>query len=157
MINRAFVSLFREKELCFVKRMLYIFWQCTWGLPQTLIGLVVYLCHLRSRHGSFHGAVVSEWKHPSGLSFGLFLFVEEGMLDCRPLLVHEYGHALQSLVLGPLYPFVISIPSALWFLLPCCRKYRKRRRVSYYSFYTERWAEVWGERVCKEPSMGGRK
>lgn len=140
-----------------MRRLLYTFWQCTWGLPQTLVGFVVWLFHRHTGHCCFHHAVVSEWKHPSGVSFGLFLFVKEGTLDCRPLLVHEYGHALQSLMLGPLYLFVISIPSALWFTLPCFRRYREKHGISYYDFYTERWAEAWGEWLCKEPSMGNRK
>ena len=147
--HRAFVS-FSGKELYAVRRLLYVFWQCTWGLPQTLLGLVVWLFHRNSGHCCFHSAVVSEWKHASGVSLGLFLFVEKGCLGCRPFLVHEYGHALQSLVLGPLYLPVVAIPSALWFSLPCLRRYREKQGISYYAFYTERWADAWGEWFCRE-------
>lgn len=139
-----------------MKQILYIFWQCTWGLPQTLVGLAVFLFHLKSKRCTFHNALVTEWKSQSGVSLGLFLFIQEGTLDCRPLMVHEYGHALQSLVLGPLYLPVVALPSALWFGLPVLRKYRRRHHISYYSFYTERWADVWGERICGESSMGPR-
>lgn len=139
-----------------MKRFLYIFWQCTWGLPQTLVGLAVFLFHLHGKRCAFHHAVVTEWKTRSGVSLGLFLFMEEGTLEYRPLLVHEYGHALQSLVLGPLYLPVVALPSAIWFGLPALRKYRREHGVSYYSFYTERWADAWGEWLCGENSIGNR-
>ncbi len=136
-----------------MKKVLYILLQCTWGLPQTLIGAVVFLFHLHSRHSLYHGAVVSCWKRRYSASMGLFLFLSERDADCRPLLVHEYGHTLQSLLLGPLYLPAAAIPSMLWMLLPPCRKLRQKRHISYYSFYTERWANSWGEKTCKEPSI----
>lgn len=41
----------------------------------------------------------------------------------QTLLVHEYGHTIQSMILGPLYLIVIGIPSTLWgFLMGKKRK-----------------------------------
>ena len=85
---------------------------------------------------------------------GCFIFMDERALRDRPLLVHEYGHTIQSALLGWLYLPVIVLPSVLWFSLPALRRYRKKHRRSYYAFYTERWANRLGERVCREPSMG---
>ena len=133
-----------------MKRFLCILLQCTWGLPQTLVGAAVFLWHLRGRHTMYRGAVVSRWKLDYSASIGLFLFLSERDAENRPLLVHEYGHALQSLLLGPLYLPVIAIPSMLWMLLPSCRSYRRNTGVSYYSFYTERWANAWAEKICGE-------
>ena len=76
--------------------------------------------------------------------------------DCfhhERLLVHEYGHTVQNAVLGFLYLPVIVVPSVLWFSLPMMKQYRKRKQFSYYRFYTEKWANAWGEKVCKMPSM----
>ena len=41
--------------------MLYFLWQCTWGLPQTLLGLVELLFCVRCPHYRYHGALVTVW------------------------------------------------------------------------------------------------
>ena len=55
---------------------------------------------------------------------------------------HEYGHTLQSKILGPLYLFVIGLPSLIW--AGCFEDYRKENKISYYDFYTEKWADKLG-------------
>ena len=132
----------------------WIIWQVTWCLPQNAAGLVIWLAHCRARQFGFRYARVTAWQHRSCASMGCFIFMDERALRDRPLLVHEYGHTIQSAVLGWLYLPVIVLPSVLWFSLPALRRYRKKHRRSYYSFYTERWANHLGERVCREPSMG---
>ncbi len=117
---------------------LYALGQCTWGLVQTLAGLVVFLSCLGCRHVFRLGAVVTRWRRRDALSLGLFIFVPAGE-DPR-LLAHEYGHTLQSLALGPLYLPVIGLPS----LLRAAWRRGRRRGRSYYDFYTERWADRWG-------------
>lgn len=53
---------------------------------------------------------------------------------------HEAGHVLQSIILGPLYLFVIGIPSLTWAALHTwCKPVAKRW--AYEDFYTEAWAE----------------
>ena len=49
------------------------------------------------------------------------------------LLNHEYGHTLQSLILGPFYLIFVGAPSILWNRLPHFRRKRKRTGKSYYS------------------------
>ncbi len=61
--------------------------------------------------------------------------------------MHEYGHSIQSLVLGPLYFIIIGIPSALWANLG--RDFRKRNHVDYSAFYPEKYADRLGARVVK--------
>ncbi len=137
-----------------MRQFLYCLCQWTWGFPQTLLGAILWLGCRKNGQDRYHGAVVSYWDLRWSASVGMFLFIAKQDADCRRLWVHEYGHTLQSLVLGPLYLPVIGLPSMLWMLLPCCRKFRRRKRISYYSFYTERWADRFGERICREPSMG---
>ena len=60
------------------------------------------------------------------------------------LCVHEYGHTIQCLFLGPLYWLVIAIPSVIWCY--CFANYRKKHRVSYEALYCERWATAWGKK-----------
>ena len=69
------------------------------------------------------------------------------------LLVHEYGHTIQSLLLGPLYLIIMGIPSTLWGFLPAYQKLRSEKQVSYFSFFTEAWANALGERVTGKKSM----
>lgn len=144
---------------------LYRLVQCTWGLPQTLLGALVFLCHRRDPHRGYHGAIVTTWRGRSSVSLGMFVFVtaEPYFADklkathtreelASRLLVHEYGHTVQSLILGPLYLLLMGIPSTLWGFLPCCAAARRRGR-SYFDFFTESWANTLGERVTKQPSM----
>lgn len=71
----------------------------------------------------------------------------------KRLLVHEYGHTIQSLILGAIYLIVIGIPSTLWGFIPKLSKKRKDKQISYFSFFTEHWANRLGEKVTKEKSM----
>ncbi len=124
----------------------------TWGLPQTIVGAGVLLAAGRHRKRyPFRSAIVTEWKLSRGLSLGPFIFVPR---HCpRRLLVHEYGHTVQALILGPLYLPLIVIPSLVWAGTPALERRRRRRGMSYYAFYTERWANHLAERVCHERSM----
>lgn len=132
-----------------MRAILYGILQIFWGLPQTLLGFAVFLCFCRGKHYRYRGAVVTEWKKRCGLSLGLFLFVPEGDYG-KNFLVHEYGHTIQSLLLGPLYLLVIGIPSAVWCNLPWCVSCRRKKKRAYSEFYTERWANRLGEKKTGE-------
>lgn len=128
-------------------------WQAIWGLPQTLVGVALYLAPGRScKRGRFRSAFVREWKQDAGLSLGTFIFLPRG--STRPLLIHEYGHTVQSLLLGPLYLPVVVLPSLLWAGIPALRRLRARTRYSYYRFYTESWANRLTSRVTGERPVG---
>lgn len=124
----------------------------TWGLPQSALGAGVLLMAGRHcPHYRFRSAIVTEWRLRRGLSLGPFIFVPR---NCpHRLVVHEYGHTIQSLILGPLYLLIIVLPSLTWAGVPALERRRRRRGVSYYAFFTERWANALAERVCHEPSM----
>lgn len=149
-----------------MKKVLYILTQCTWGILQTLLGALVFLTHIRAPHFWYHGALVTRWADKSSVSIGMFVFVTdepyfyEKLQDrytmeelSRRLLVHEYGHTIQSLILGPLYLPLMGIPSTLWGFLPACNEKRKNEQISYFSFFTERWANALGEWATGETSM----
>ncbi|MBP3866239.1 MAG: hypothetical protein J6D25_00310 [Eggerthellaceae bacterium] len=142
-----------------MRSVLYAIVQLVWGLPQTLAGLFVLLIHRNRPHFRYRGAVVTTWKSRKALSLGPFVFMN-GSDDVatalesvdRPLLVHEYGHTIQSLFLGPLYLPAVGLPSAIWFNVPALSRMRSEKGVSYYGFYTERSANWLGERIAREPS-----
>ena len=123
---------------------LYRLLQCTWGLPQTLAGFLLYLRYRRSPHAAFHGAVHTRWPGKNGLSLGMFIFTPASGDDWDGGMVwHEYGHTFQSLLLGPLYLPVVGLPSVIW--CNCFREYRRRKQMPYAAFFTERWADRLGD------------
>jgi len=150
-------------------RFFFTLWQILWGLPQSLVGFFLFLYYRRRsrRHEIFHGAIVTPWPVRGSMSLGLFIFMSEhtgsfvrdhqvisGKDAERSVLVHEFGHSVQSLLLGPLFLPLVGLPSFLWANVPHLRKLRKERRISYFSIYPENWANRLGEWAAKEPSPG---
>lgn len=142
--------------------------QWIWGLPQTLVGAIVFLLNVNCRHFSYHGAVVTIWKSKSSLSLGMFIFISDDPfcyyqsykgkyseeVFSKMLLVHEYGHTIQSLIFGQVYLFAVGIPSMVWSFIPVFVKKRERDSISYFSVYPERWANHLGEKITGEASIG---
>lgn len=123
---------------------LYIILQCTWGIGQTLIGLVVFLVNIKCRHSFYKGCIATEWnKSDSGISLGLFIFASKGD---EPVKVHEYGHTFQSLVLGPFY-LIPGIISMCWGNLPYYRRLRREQGIPYTRCFVERHASRIGEKI----------
>ena len=134
-----------------MKVFLFRAWQWIWGLPQCVIGLILYIIHRKQPHFEYHGCLVTRWNVRGSLGVGMFLFVNAPHYDAEPgILVHEFGHAVQSAILGPLFLPVMGIPSFLWCNLTACRKLRKEKGVSYYRFYPESTANFLGKLVTKE-------
>lgn len=127
--------------------------QVVWGLPQTMVGAALF-CALRGwrRCGAFRSAIVTPWRLRAGLSLGMFVFVPHH--SPRALVLHEYGHTLQSLCLGPAYLPVVVVPSLVWAGLPRLERYRLRKGYSYYRFFTERWANLLVKRLTGEIPIG---
>lgn len=125
-------------------RILFYLLQFTWGLSVNIMGLLVFLCcRKRFRSEPFCNSIVTYLPgERGGLSLGIFLFLSAH--DTRHLRVHEYGHTIQCLFLGPLYWIVVLLPSALWYHF--FGAYRAKRRIPYDAFCCERWATAWGVR-----------
>lgn len=113
-----------------------------WQLPQVLVGASVwlYLYFLKKNKPEKGGVGVWYWSLFSGVSLsGWFIFINARAYVST--LKHERGHAKQSLMLGWLYLLVIGIPSFAW---AAARRYGFFIDRSYYSFYTEKWADKLG-------------
>ena len=136
-----------------LRRFLYVFWQWTWGLPQNLVGGALYLYYRLKgcSHFSYQGARVVIWTQKSGsMSMGHFLFMHPNWKPYNHrLLSHEYGHTIQSLILGPMYLPLVGVPSIIWAGLPAFERMRERTHRSYYSVYPENWANHFGDRFAK--------
>lgn len=124
-------------------------------LPQHILGAFVKnVCKAKSIT-TYKDATVYSWDMPGGMSLGKYIFVPfTGELitpagffiskrKAELLIKHEYGHTRQSEILGWFYLPVIGLPSLIWAL--CFVKYREKTGKSYYSFYTEKWADKLGE------------
>lgn len=122
--------------------MLYTLIQWTWGFLQTFLGAILYVLYRKYPHFRYHHAMVTVWNKPSSVSLGWFIFIEDRYP--KELLAHEYGHTIQSLVLGPLYLPIIGIPSLIWFHI------HKPSKGSYYSFYPEKTANALVKRYTDE-------
>ena len=147
---------------------IYDLLQWTWGLPQTILGFIHFLINIKQEHYYYHGSVVTIWKSKSSLSLGMFVFVSDDPFCyydsfretysenefSNMLLVHEYGHTIQSLFFGPLYLLFVGVPSIMWSFLPLYVRKRDKEQISYFSAYPERWANSLGEWVTKETSIG---
>lgn len=150
----------REKKL---KKNAYTAAQWTWGLPQTLLGAALYMAHRNDDHFDYNGATATAWDKDTGVSLGKFIFVPRkaaktagrsaakvsesaagpsGLRADTALLDHEYGHTLQSLILGPFYLLFVGAPSILWNRLPYFQKKRGRTGKSYYSAPFEKTANT---------------
>ena len=103
-----------------------------WQLPQNLLGWGIKTV-LRLKN---EGNGIYHWKAWIGLSLGDYIFVNAQASDL--MVRHEAGHRRQSVMLGPLYLFVVGLPSFLWALLRTDGLFQDK---DYYSFYTEKWAD----------------
>ena len=117
-----------------------------WQFLQNLLGLVIVNVLQPERSFLFGDGDRLAWLYYSsrmrgGISLGQYIIVNDKYKDYKgDTEKHEYGHYLQSRYLGPLYLLVIGLPSLLW-----AAWWNERRGVSYYSFYTEKWADRLGK------------
>ena len=142
-----------------LKKHAYTAAQWTWGLPQTLAGAALYFAHRKDDHFDYRGAHATAWDKDAGISLGKFIFVPKEKASGAPpadkfLLEHEYGHTLQSLILGPFYLLLIGAPSMLWNRLPYYKRKRKKTGRSYYSAPFEKTANMLAKKTHKKNNAG---
>ena len=106
-----------------------------WCFPQNLVGFIVKKVTKAKRRGDHY-----EFNIKFGsVSLGEYIFLCPNHWDDEETLRHEQGHRTQSRMLGWLYLIAIALPSLVW--AGCFVEYRKRKKRSYYWFYTEKWAD----------------
>lgn len=98
-----------------MKKSLFYILSFTWGLPMTLVGYLAALIVLmvggkpKGKYGYCNVFQIgNNW---GGASLGLVIITDKDM-DSK-LLKHEHGHAIQNCWFGPLFPFIVGIPSML--------------------------------------------
>lgn len=108
-----------------------------WCLPQNLLGLL-FLLFIRGEERHTLGDIGFYFSDsfPGGISLGQYIiYGEKNEKGVR----HEYGHCLQSKMLGPLYLLAVGLPSLLHAWLCRCENH------SYYDVYPENWADRLGK------------
>ena len=129
-------------------RKIYRFLQLTWGIIQNAVGYLVVRYCIRHHYPvfRFQNAYVSLWKRRDSASIGMFIFLGYPSTD---ILAHEYGHTIQSCILGPLYFPLIGLPSLIWCHGKRFEQKRQRGIYRYSDFYSERWANHLGEKYTR--------
>lgn len=139
-----------------IRAILFYFWQFTFALIQNIAGFVMFVIYKAKGSESevFHNAVITyiEKKNFGGVSLGMFIFINKNVKGERlhDMQIHEYGHTVQSLILGPVWLFVIALPSFIWCGLPALVKWRAEKDVSYYWLYCEGWSNLCGLFATKD-------
>ena len=123
-----------------------------WQLPQNIIGLLI-ICYIKLVYSSviiknpirkytftndlFYINYYYFQKFNGGISLGKYIIINTHNSNT---IKHEYGHSIQSMYLGPLYLFIIGIPSIIWAGLYGTKLFPVTLN-GYYKFYTEKWAD----------------
>ncbi len=149
-----------KKEPNVLLTVLYIIWQWTWGFLHSFVGFVLRLMYIGHPHEWRRGACLTMYdkarspiKDLGCISLGMFIFIgmpEGGGHHEEQIergVAHEYGHTIQSLIYGPLYLFVVGIPSLVW----SARYYGNKRfynekNIYYTSRFPESEAEAFGRK-----------
>lgn len=109
-----------------------------WCFLQNFLGFLVF-CFLRCKGEAKRKKTEDDLVYFSsssfGCSLGYFIFLDT---DDKIDIHHEWGHQLQSLLLGNLYLLLIGLPSAISCL-------RKLDNFKYYNLPLEAWADALGQ------------
>ena len=131
-----------------MKTILNFISEWVWQLPQNLCGLFFKCISKNNRIDRIETEVTKSLgvealvkKSPGSISLGKYIFLSTWGAKDNFTIDHECGHNIQSKKLGPLYLFIIGIPSITHAYLngffKCCVK---NGEYNYFHFYTEKWA-----------------
>lgn len=107
-------------------RWLYYLMACTWGVIMTILGCIITIILaivkifipkkvIFERYYWIYSITVGpEWW--GGCEMGL-MFLRDHNSSVNYINPHEFGHTFQNCLLGPLFPFVVAIPSAIRYWL----------------------------------------
>lgn len=139
-----------------VKAILFYLIEFTWAVTQNLVGFIGFvIMRIKGcKHEKFNNAFITyvHAKNFGGVSLGLFIFINADITGDRlhDIQIHEFGHSIQSAILGPVWWLIIAIPSFIWCGLPVLVNYRKKHNVSYYRLYCEGWSNLCGLWATKD-------
>lgn len=124
----------------------------TWGLPMNLIGFVALLLLLPFKRPYKYGPClhIEIGRGWGGVNFGLIFITQKNASE--RLKMHEVGHAVQNAMYGFLMPFIVGIPSVLWWTYMRYREHYIRvwNSVKYDDIWFERDATWYGVELVSD-------
>lgn len=133
---------------------LWWIWQLTWGALMTLPGLLITsfcIVFLRGKpHRNGFSYIVEVGGNWGGLELGAVAlcgnYSKSSPSWFEQTRRHEFGHAVQQLIFGPLQPFIVGIPSAIryWYDRLESKHADERGEDWYDSIWFEGTATRWG-------------
>ena len=124
-----------------------------WELPQNTLGVLNLVANGTRRRVERvvvdRGRVMIELREGAAVSLGAFVFWTRRDNPYVPVgpenRDHEYGHSIQSRMLGPLYLPIVGVPSSARAIYAVVHhKLRGKRWEHYYDGYPENWADRLG-------------
>lgn len=127
----------------------------TWGIITTFLGLVVLLAMTiykmftkdKVRISMYRGRVHVELldAYFGGFSMGIVIVTDgEPGFD---LINHEVGHSIQNIYMGPLFLFIVGIPSMIRYHMFGWLAKRHRKKTGSYLDYDSAWFEAQATRL----------
>lgn len=131
--------------------------QLTWGCITTIIGFLVTIFCIIFLKGKPHkngfSYIVEIGNNWGGLELGAFALCSNYSISnpkwYEHTRRHEFGHSLQNIIFGPLYIFVVGIPSAIRYWYNVIAESKGKRFASdwYDSIWFEGTATKWGTKI----------
>ncbi len=129
----------------YIAKFIYYILNLTWGGIMTLVGYAAALGLLISGHKPawngpcLHFKVGRNW---GGVSLGLVTITDD--TPTAEILHHEFGHTLQNAILGPLFIFLVAIPSGIRYQMFEYRWRHNKPNPDYDSIWFEGTATKYG-------------
>lgn len=127
-----------------------------WQLPQVVISAIVMLFALifakKKAFIPFVNGKLTVWELRLNLDWNAPFCFTLGPFIITPFrvkndtLLHESGHSIQSIYLGPLYLLAVAIPSVV---LVWIKRILKKDAEWYHSKYPEKWADRLAEKESR--------
>ena len=140
-----------------MKKVLYWIIQLTWGALMTIPGLLVTGFCILFLKGKVHkngwSYIVEIGGNWGGLDLGAVALCggyttktpdENWFQHTRR---HEFGHSFQNIIWGPLFPFVIALPSAIRYHYQNARSKKGLPNKEYDAIWFEGQATRWGTKA----------
>ena len=125
-------------------RWLYYLLACTWGIIMTLIGVLIsgvlaitkiFIKEIYFNKYLWIYSISVGPEYWGGFETGL-IFVRDHK-STNSLNKHEFGHTFQNTLLGPLFPILVGIPSAIRYWYQAIRTKHGKQNKAYDSIWFE--------------------
>ena len=147
-----------------MKKFLYAFFmwfiRLTWGIVDTLVGFLCFLVliWLKPEIHMIANTIVVQIPYKQGRSgwgfaSGLFIFSNHPRIWVKDsFFQHEFGHSWpQLLLMGPLHPFLVSIPSMIRFWYRNVTKnFLRPYDAAWFEGTATRWGAKWYQYGIKQ-------